>query len=439
MGRTSAFQADCCSFSLSDMRVYRVFLLSVWTLCPSFLVAYQAPEDKEDIFTTRACPALLVFDSVAYLADMTIELPCHCKPEEALSVVWYYQKYLGTQDTRVLTDFSGTAIVDSSKVGRDVELRSRFSIRLFSLIVFRVQEDDSGHYVCGTASGEFFYGYDVDVQVVRRVLFPSDLVRTNRRRASEAEQNLYKPFQMFMSYWPWSKCDRCGVNGEQTQVGLCYVMSQHLQVRYLRKSSNVTSCGSSAVPPRFGLANGDLGAELAVRSCHNPCSSKSTNVSPERKDLLDFLGYGDPKSPGLAVYYHNHPVDSDLVLSCPGTNPQHAVAWDKGSAPLYRTEFMEGLNRSSRVFIDVGHHLHFRPVRLEDKGSYFCWIQGEKAAEIKLGVYSRPGRMRRISDPESVFVLEAILMVYALLTAVFLLILSVRFIWQVNKERRALY
>uniref|UniRef100_W5KTE2 Family with sequence similarity 187 member A n=1 Tax=Astyanax mexicanus TaxID=7994 RepID=W5KTE2_ASTMX len=419
------------------MSVHGVFLLSIWMLCPSLLMSYQAPEDKEDIFTTRACPALLVFESVAYLEDMTIELPCHCKPEKVLSVVWYYQKYLGMMDTKVLTDFSGTAIVDSSKVGRDLELRNRFSIRLFSLIVFRVQEGDSGHYVCGTASGEFFYGYDVDIQVVREVLFPWNLVPLKQKQASEAKENVNTPFQVFTSYWPWSLCDRCGVKGEQTRVGLCYVMSQHLQVRYLRQSSNVTSCGSSAVPLRFGLANSHHRAELVVRSCHTPCPKKATTVSPERKGLLDFLGYGDPESPGLSVHYHNHPVGSDLVLSCPGMKPQHAVAWDKGSTPLYRSEFMEGLKKSSRMFIDVGHHLHIRLVHLKDKGSYFCWIQGKKAAEIKLGVYSRVGRMRRISDPEALFILKNILKVYALLTAVFLLIISVRFIWQLEEALTA--
>ncbi|KAL7860884.1 hypothetical protein AOLI_G00172330 [Acnodon oligacanthus] len=416
-----------------------LFVLCVWTLCLSLLTAYQAPEDKEDIFTSRACPAFLVFDSVAYPADMTIELPCHCKPEETLSVVWYYQKHLGTQDTRVLTDFAGTAIVDSSKIGRDSDLRGRFSIRLFSLIVFRVQEDDSGHYICGTASGEFFYGYDVDVQVVRQVLFSWNLSQRNETQASEAEGSPNKPFQVFASHWPWSVCDRCGVRGEQTRVGLCCVMSEHLQVRYLHKSSNVTSCGSSAVPLSFGLANSGYGAELVVRDCHTPCPPKRATISPEKKALLDFLGYDDPKSPGLPVYYHNHPVESDLVLSCPGTKPQHAVAWDKGSAPLYRSQFIEGLNQSSRLFIDVGHHLHIRPVRLEDKGTYFCWIEGKKAAEIKLGVYSRLGRTRRISDPESLLALKAILVIYTLLTAVFLLIISIRFMWNVSKERRASY
>lgn len=407
------------------------------TLCPLFLSAYQAPEDKEDIFTTRSCPAFLVFDNAAYVSDMTVELPCHCKPADALSVVWYYQKHLGTHNTKVLTDFSGTAITDSSKFEREVNLRERFSIRLFSLLIFRAQQGDSGHYVCGTASGEFFYGYDVDVQVARDVLFPWNL---DEQRAEPNKQELKSDpselFRVFTSYRPWSVCDRCDVQGEQVRVGLCYVMSEYLHVRYLREIRNVTSCGSSAVPRRFGLSGADYGAELSVRSCESFCPPKPP-LNPQRQALLEFLGYDSRASPGLPVYYHNHPTNTDLVLSCPKARPQHAVAWDKGSTPLYRSQYMEGVDTDSRVFIDLGHHLHFRPVRMEDKGTYYCWIQGRKAAEIRLGVYTRLGRQRSISDSEALFGLGVILLCYAGLTAVFLLILSGRFVCDLIAERRA--
>ncbi|XP_058230172.1 Ig-like V-type domain-containing protein FAM187A [Hemibagrus wyckioides] len=401
------------------------------TLCPLFLSAYQTPEDKEDIFTSRSCPAFLVFDNAAYVADMTVELPCHCKPADILSVVWYYQKHLGPDDAKVLTDFSGTAITDSSKTGSEVNLRERFSIRLFSLLIFRAQQDDSGHYVCGTASGQFFYGYDVDVQVARNVLFP-----WNIRQRVELQSGPSEHFRVFTSYWSWSVCDRCDVPGEQVRVGLCYVMSEYLQVRYLREIRNVTSCGSSAVPQRFGLSGVDHGAELDVRSCETFCPPKPP-LNPKRQALLEFLGYDNPASPELQVYYHNHETNTDLVLLCPKARPQDAVAWDKGSTPLYRSLYMEAVDPGARVFIDLGHHLHFRPVRMEDKGSYYCWIQGKKTAEIRLGVYTRLGRQRSISDPESLFGLSVILLCYAVLTAVFLLIITARFIHDLITELRA--
>ncbi|XP_076852818.1 Ig-like V-type domain-containing protein FAM187A [Brachyhypopomus gauderio] len=407
-------------------------LLCVWTLCPWLLAAYQAPEDKEDIFTTRACPAFLVFDNAAYVADMTIELPCRCKPEDVLSVVWYYQKSLGTQNSRVLTDFAGTAVLDSSQVGRGQSLRSRFSIRLFSLLIFMAQESDSGHYVCGTRSGEYFYGYDVDVQHVERVRFNRSLVRTSG--APQADQA--KPYRVFTDYWPWSECDRCGIKGEQTRVGLCYVVSQYLQVRYLRQARNVTSCGSAAVPLSFGLAGGSHGAELAVRSCQTPCPPRPSS-SPQQQALLDFLAYGESNSLRLPVYHHNHPAETDLILSCPGATAQRVVAWDKGPTPLYRSHYMEGLNKSQRVFIDTGQNLHFQPAQRRDGGTYYCWLRGKKVAEIRLAVYARMGQLRRITDPESLFALRTILISYACLTAVFLVIISVRFVWHVGNERRA--
>lgn len=406
------------------------------TLCPLLLSAYQAPEDKEDIFTTRSCPAFLVFENAAYVADMTAELPCHCKPADVLSVVWFYQKHLGTKNAKVLTDFSGTAITDFSNVGREVNLRDRFSIRLFSLLIFRAQQTDSGHYICGTASGEFFYGYDVDIQVTRNVLFPWNLKQ--RDEPQELISNPNEHFRVFTSYWPWSVCDRCDVQGEQFQVGLCYVMSEYLQVRYIREVRNVTSCGSSAVPLRFGVSGADYGAELRVRSCESFCPPKPA-LNPQRQALLEFLGYGNQASLGLPVFYHNHASNTDLVLSCPKARPQHAVAWDKGSTPLYRSRYMEEVDPNSRVFIDLGQHLHFRPVRMEDKGTYYCWIQGKKAAEIRLGVYTRLGRQRSIMDPESLFGLSVILLCYAGLTAVFLLIISIRFICDLIAEQRASY
>ncbi|XP_067238202.1 Ig-like V-type domain-containing protein FAM187A [Chanodichthys erythropterus] len=407
-----------------------VLVICFSAIFPWLLSAYEAPEDKEDIFASRPCPAFLVFDTAAFIADMTIELPCHCKPEETHSVVWYYQKQIGSMNTKVLTDFEGTTVVESSKVGRGSDLHSRFSIRLFSLLIFRVQKADSGHYICGTASGEFFYGYDVDIQEVRQVLFPWNVKQRSQVQEAESVKMKMEMFQVFTSYWSWSKCDRCDIQGEQTRVGLCYVKSIYLHVRYQHESGTVASCGSSAVPQQFGLSGSGYGAELEVRNCHTNCPPKPT-TSPERRALLKFLEYDDR---GVTIHFHNHPADSDLVLTCPGAKPQFAVAWDKGSAPLYRSKYLEGLNKTSRVFIDTGHHLHFRPVRLEDKGSYFCWLQGELAAEIRLGVYLRLGRLRQISDPESVYALQVILACYIGITAMFLLTVLVRFIWQISKE-----
>uniref|UniRef100_A0AAY4C1T9 Ig-like domain-containing protein n=2 Tax=Denticeps clupeoides TaxID=299321 RepID=A0AAY4C1T9_9TELE len=377
-----------------------VFTLLVFVVSFSTLNCYEAPEDKEDIFASRACPAFLVFDNAVYLSDMTIELPCHCKPKEVHSVVWYYQKKLGSKDVRVLTDFRGTAIVDSTQIGRDTKLRNRFSIRLFSLLVFRAQLADSGHYLCGTTSGEFFYGYYVDIQQVRRVTFP---------HGPNPSEMIGARFQMFTSFWPWSVCDRCGVPGEQVRVGLCYVKSDYLLVRYQQSMEHrVASCGSPAVPAQFGLKKGGFGAELSVQRCHVPCPLKPV-TSTKQQALFKFLSDRKKASPGAPVFYYNHQADSNLILTCPGAKPQHAVAWDFGSTPLYRTQNVEGLNQSSRMFIDSGHYLNFRPAKPEDKGSYYCWIQGKIVAEIRLGVHLGLVHQHRFSDPETLYALRLML------------------------------
>ncbi|XP_035255056.1 Ig-like V-type domain-containing protein FAM187A [Anguilla anguilla] len=416
----------------------QLLFLQILLCFPALLSAYEAPEDKEDVFAKRACPAFLVFNSAAYLEDMTVELPCRCKPEEAHSVVWYYQKHLRGDEARVLTDFEGTVLVDSSRVGRGTDLRTRFSIRLFSLLIFRAQEADSGHYLCGTASGQFFYGYDIDVQRARRVSFPRRRPGGRARDPPRPERGAEGPYRTFTSFWPWSVCDRCGVRGEQTRVGLCYLQSDYLSVRYVRGQSSraAAPCGSAAVPARFrlGEARGKEGAELAVRDCHAPCPPEPA-ATVERETLLEFLGY-DATAPQAAVYYHNHPAGSALVLACPGAQPQHAVAWDRGREPLYRARHMEGLNRTARVYIDAGHHLHLRPARLEDKGSYYCWVQGRRAAEIRLGVYLRLGRTRQVSDPESVHALRALGLCYAAYALLFLLYVLLRLSWRSLKRKR---
>ncbi|XP_026119574.1 Ig-like V-type domain-containing protein FAM187A [Carassius auratus] len=306
----------------------KVLAICFWAICPLLHSAYEAPEDKEDIFASRVCPAFLVFDSAAFLSDMTIELPCHCKPEETHSVVWYYQKQVGSMNTKVLTDFEGTTVVESSKVGRGSDLRSRFSIRLFSLLIFRAQKADSGHYICGTASGEFFYGYDVDVQEVRQVLFPWSVKQRTQVQEAEPLSIKAEKFQVFTRYEPWSKCDRCDVRGEQMRGGLCYVKSIYLHVRYQRESDTEAPCGSSAVPQQFGLSGSGYGAKLEVRNCHTPCPPKPT-TSPERQALLKFLEFDDRSPSGVTIHFHSHPTGSDLVMTCPGAKPQYAVAWIK--------------------------------------------------------------------------------------------------------------
>lgn len=46
--------------------------------------SFEAPEDKQDVFANRACPAFLTFRNTAYLAGVTVELPCYCKPQQVI-------------------------------------------------------------------------------------------------------------------------------------------------------------------------------------------------------------------------------------------------------------------------------------------------------------------------------------------------------------------
>lgn len=377
-----------------------------------------AIEKKGDVFKKTACPAFLIFENVAYLADMTLELPCKCKPEEASSVVWYFQKNLHSHETTVLTDFNGTVIVDSSHIRAGSDLLKRFSIRMFSLIVFRAQVRDSGHYLCGTKEGLFFYGYDVDVQPTRQI-------KVAFLDNDEHVQDDYtgKEFTLFTTFWDWTSCDRCGVRGEQRRIGLCYVQSAQLRPRYRTALPNVSSCGSRALPPHFPRLIHLRSPEVAIRSCLATCPKKE--VPEEGVQSISNIIYKVGKRPHLTrvpIQYHNQPPKTDLVITCPGARPEHAVAWDKGSVRLYRSHYLVGVRKHMRLFIDHGNHLHLQRVGRRDKATYFCWREGELVAGFQLRVTYQPRRQRGLTDPESIFVMRAVGISFAIITGIFFLI-----------------
>ncbi|XP_005918199.1 Ig-like V-type domain-containing protein FAM187A isoform X2 [Haplochromis burtoni] len=253
------------------------------SLSPLFLLfltpkawSYEAPEDKQDMFARTACPAFLTFTNAAYLSGVTVELPCLCKPEQVQSVVWFFRKHLErSEDTKALTDHHGNHLLDPSQVPHSGDLRSRFSIRLFSLLIFRAGPDDAGIYICGSAHKDFFYGYDLDIQEAPTLSFTNRLASeaSDGKRGQSAD--LSALYRLFTSFQPWSVCDRCGVPGEQVRAGLCYIRSRFLNVRYRRANQTVVSCSSGAVPRAFGLKQSRVAAKLEVRSCHMTCPSQA--------------------------------------------------------------------------------------------------------------------------------------------------------------------
>ncbi|XP_073182349.1 Ig-like V-type domain-containing protein FAM187A isoform X2 [Lepidochelys kempii] len=371
--------------------------------------------EKEDVFKKTPCPAFLMFDNAAYLADMSFELSCKCKPEEVTSVVWYFQKSMGSRQTKVLTDFDGTMFLDSGHIRVGSHMLKRFSIRMFSLIVFRAQVEDSGHYLCGTKEGDFFYGYDVDVQSSKAIT-----VAFEDRNQHPQKDHTEEHFSVFTTFWDWTKCDRCGVRGEQWRIGLCYVKSAYLYPRYRTVPTDVVSCGSRSVPRRFQGTIRLRKPEVVIRSCLTPCVKRK---GPEEgvlsiSNLIAKVGQ-KPWLPKVPIQFHKQHLGSGLIIACPGARPEHAVAWDKDSTRLYRTSFLIGVNKSMRVFIDHGNHLHIRFTQLDDRGTYYCWREGQMVAGFRLSVRFQGDRKRTLDDPETRYAIKAILTSYVLITMVF--------------------
>nr|XP_029136339.1 Ig-like V-type domain-containing protein FAM187A [Labrus bergylta] len=397
--------------------------------------SYDAPEYKQDVFARKACPAFLTFTNAAYLAGVTVELPCHCKPQQVQSVVWFFRKHLGgSEETTALTDHHGNKLLDPSRVPHSGDLRSRFSIRLFSLLIFRAGPDDAGVYICGSDNRDFFYGYDLDIQEARTIsitqrLDPNDVnQRGKEKKRVGSAQPLYR---IFSSFRPWSVCDRCGAPGEQVRVGLCYVHSKFLHVRYRKANQTTASCGSGAVPEAFEKVKRNKdGAKLEVKSCQVTCPNPAPSSSKIRS-LMAFLGFSSGSTPAeISVYYLNHPADRVLTLGCPGARPNMAVAWDRGPEPIYRFDHSAGGNHSntnSRLLIDTGHHLVFQPAKAQDSGVYYCWLQGRRAAEIRLLIYAHFGKRQSVtSHPDFLIALRTVFRSYAIMSAVFCLLLICR-------------
>ncbi|XP_032890672.1 Ig-like V-type domain-containing protein FAM187A [Amblyraja radiata] len=373
-------------------------------------------EEKEDIFKIQSCPAFLMFLNAAYLADMTFELPCLCKPENVRSVVWYYQEKLGKGHTRVLTDFNGTKILDTTQLPSGSAISSRFSILMFSLVVFNSRPQDSGHYMCGSVKGDYFYGYDIDVQSYKKAHISFQEGKLKPQLDVET-----KTYKIFTLYWDWTRCDRCGVRGEQRRVGLCYFRSPYLYFRYKKAMPDIVSCGSAAVPLRYRYILKKRKTEILVRSCFTPCATSYPSVEGQ-KFIFDLFGFTNDKSkkiPKVPVQTHFQVIAKPLILACPGARAEEAVAWDKGHRQLYRQEYMMGVNGSMRLYIDHGNHLVIRAFQLNDIGTYYCWRQGQMVAGIKLLVGLAKRKHRSFTDPESIFAMQIILSTYVILTIIF--------------------
>ncbi|XP_041860242.1 Ig-like V-type domain-containing protein FAM187A [Melanotaenia boesemani] len=408
---------------------------SVVLLLSSAVWGYEAPEDKQDVFASRACPAFLTFTNAAYLKGSTVELPCHCKPPEVQSVVWFFRKHwAGSEETRALTDHHGNRLLDTSQVPHSSDLQSRFSIRLFSLLIFRAGLQDSGLYICGSTHKDFFYGYDLDIQEVHSFTFTQRLTLKRRRKKMLDQKVRGSPhslYRVFTSFQPWSVCDRCGVPGEQLRVGLCYVYSHFLHVRYRKANLTVASCGSGGVPKAFShLRESRVGPRLEVKSCQVTCPTEAP-PSSKLSSLMAFLGYSSASLPvPVPVYYLNHQAGLVLTLGCPGARPSMVVAWDQGSKPIHRFGISAGMNLSTtshRLLIDTGHHLVFQPANTQDSGVYYCWLQGRRAAEIRLVVYPALGRgLSVLSHPDFPAALRTVLTSYAAMTALFCLLMFCR-------------
>ncbi|XP_063802801.1 Ig-like V-type domain-containing protein FAM187A [Pseudophryne corroboree] len=386
--------------------------------------------EKKDVFRTMHCPSFLVYDTAAYLSDMTIKLECHCKPDEIESVVWYYQKNLGGELSRVFTDINGGTRLDSKNLHSNTDALLRFSMQMFDLVIFKAQVKDSGHYLCGTWDKQFFYGYDIDIQESR-----NSYTTIENHTLHEQEDLRKRHFTVFTSFSDWSTCDRCDVKGEQRRLGLCFVQSDYLLPRYLFMAKKEAPCGSGAVPAKIKKYVADRRPELLIRRCTSPC--RKTPLSFLEK-IVNFIKRmikavkkripWFPKLPKVATEMYTIPEGDPLTLQCPGAKPGQAVAWDKEDEKedykLMLSAYLVGEYDNRRVTIDYGDHLNFRAVEKNDGGIYYCWLQGKRKAGFRLVVLGNTGG-HNFNNPEAIATMFNIGRYFLGLTMLFLLLYCV--------------
>lgn len=123
-----------------------------------------------------------------------------------------------------------------------------------------------------------------------------------------------------------------------------------------------------------------------------------------------FVSYSSASlSMEVPVFYLNHPADRVLTLGCPGARPNMAVAWDRGSEPVYRSELSSHGTTPTRLLIDTGHHLVFTPAETQDSGTFWLHSFHHMSSTPLHSCCVTPVTCRRCSPrlPESVSVLFA--------------------------------
>lgn len=162
-----------------------------------------------------------------------------------------------------------------------------------------------------------------------------------------------------------------------------------------------------------------------------PCQ---TDEVPEEgvqaiSNIISKLGK-KPWLPRVPTQFHKQPIGTDLIIACPGARPEDAVAWDKDSVRLYRSRYLVHVNKTMRVFIDHGNHLHIRRVRSRDRGTYFCWREGEMVAGFRLSVFHQARLRRSLQDPETIYAVHIIGISYIVISIFFVIIHVCQCCWR---------
>lgn len=367
--------------------------------------------EKEQTNEKLLCPSIPIYESVAYGTDMTIELPCKCRPDTNTHVYWFYKQSVNSVATQMLTP-DGTQ--------KSLHVESKIITKMYNVIIHKARVKDSGIYLCGNGDGAFFWGYDLDVQDTSNAYVAFQEHHQDPQPDLQTEH-----LTAFTAFWNWQKCDRCDAPGEQRKIGFCYVSSAYLEPRYMLSQSSVVPCGSHGIPDNLRKEISNRRPEIFIRSCNVPCHTRV----PGLKGTVHYFLHKLSKITKFIPFFskaptkkHTHTLGSSLTLACPGAKPGDAVAWDKTNKHYYKSDHLIGQKKATRIFIDHGNNLNFRFVRYSDEATYYCWLQGKLKAGIKLTLQADPTEKRKFSDADSIRALRYIGVSFAIFLFIFLIV-----------------
>ncbi|GFO05314.1 Ig-like v-type domain-containing protein fam187a [Plakobranchus ocellatus] len=250
-----------------------------------------------------------------------------------------------------------------------------------TLVIKDIDIADAGQYFC-VEKRDYIAVYQLDVFL------------TDKRRHLRVGMDVPRPeeflfdrnLRVFTVWAAWSECNSCDIPGRRIRVGQCTVKKIYSDLPVFPRDYPLmvlypdgVPCHSTALPRHIRQLRQVHGrhSETLVLPCLEACPTQPPTrvVTDKSGQVLEVLEPGfysikeKPILPPLVkrkVLYE--PVNSHLVLACPGDLDKFLIHWARGLRtvdPSYIKRQTKG-----RIWLDFHMRLNFKPLLLSDTAVY---------------------------------------------------------------------